>query len=113
MIDCIFCKIVDGVTHAEITHQAEEIIVFKSIQPRAPVHLLIIPKKHVLSIKELTEEDRNLTSSLIYTAKEVAEREHLPGYRLAFNVGRAGGQVINHLHLHLLGGWKDGELTEV
>lgn len=109
--DCIFCDIVLGKVSAEIVKQTDGLIVFKDIKPKAPIHLLIIPKKHVKSVIELAEEDRQLVSDTIYMAKEVAEEQGLQGYRLGINVGREGGQVVDHLHLHLLGGWKETHST--
>lgn len=105
--DCIFCDIVLGKVSAEIVKQSGDLIVFKDIKPKAPVHLLIVPKKHVKSITELTEEDRQLVSNAVYMAKEMAEEQGLRGYRLSINVGREGGQIVDHLHLHLLGGWNN------
>lgn len=109
-MDCIFCDIADHSVSAEILHETEELVVFEDIKPKAPVHILIIPKKHVPSIKKLTGADHALVSGLIYAAKDMAERQHLSGYRLCFNVGREGGQVVDHLHLHLLGGWTETQL---
>ena len=91
---------------AEVVKESSDLIVFKDIKPKAPVHLLIVPKKHVKSIAELTEEDKWLIGDMVYAAKEMAEEHHLSGYQLVVNVGRAGGQIVDHLHLHLLGGWE-------
>lgn len=88
-------------------------VAFKDINPKAPIHLLIIPKKHVESIASLTEEDRMLLSDIIYAAKDLAASLGLRGYRLSYNVGREGGQAVDHLHLHLLGGWINGVHGEI
>ena len=109
---CIFCDIAFGKMPAEITKDTDTIVVFKDIKPKAPVHLLIVPKKHVQSIAELADEDRGLVSDMIYVAKDMASSNGLMGYRLAFNVGREGGQLVDHLHLHLLGGWKESTNNE-
>ncbi len=80
---------------------------FKDIRPHAPVHLLIVPREHIRSLNNLGEKDRDTIFRMIVTAKEMAEKQSIAesGYRLVFNVERGGGQVIFHLHLHLLGGW--------
>jgi|SRR3989338_4138051 len=107
--DCIFCDIVLGKRSAEVIKQTGGLVVFKDIKPKAPIHLLIIPKKHVKSIIELVGEDRELVSDMVYMAKDMAEEQGLQGYRLSINVGREGGQVVDHLHLHLLGGWNTSQ----
>ena len=106
MNDCIFCAIAKKEKPAELVHETADVVVFKDIKPDAPVHLLIVPKKHVVSIAELAPEDRGLVAELLFTAKDVAKAQGLSGYRLCFNVGREGGQIVDHLHLHMLGGWK-------
>jgi len=106
--DCLFCKIAGKQTDTEILFENDILVVFRDINPHAPVHLLIVPKKHIRSINDLTEEDRSIVSELIMTAKEMAKKEGVDssGYKLLFNVEKGGGQVIFHLHLHLLGGYK-------
>jgi len=108
MEDCVFCNIVNKTVEAEILYENDNLIVIRDILPKAPVHLLIIPKKHVLSINHLLGGDKDLIVEMVYTAKEMAEKFGVgtSGYKLIFNVGRDGGQVIPHLHLHLLGGKK-------
>lgn len=90
---------------SEIVYESDEILVFKDIKPSAPVHYLVIPKEHIQSIAHLQENHSEIISRVIYAAKLVAEKLGLKGYKLVFNVGREGGQIIDHLHLHLLGGW--------
>lgn len=82
-------------------------VVFKDIHPHAPIHLLIVPRRHIRSINDLTEQDRDVISEMILRAGEMAKERSISdsGYKLLFNVERGGGQVIPHLHLHLLGGW--------
>lgn len=108
-MDCIFCKIIKGESPAEIIHQDENFVVFKDIHPKAPVHILIIPKKHITSINHLEEVDKELMGELFLVAKKTAHVAGIrdSGYKLVFNVGRGGGQLVDHLHLHLLGGWKN------
>lgn len=106
MNNCIFCQIINHQQPAEIVYEDKEMIVFKDINPKAPVHLLIVPKKHIDSIEHLKEEDRELASRMIFLARKMAQEQGLAqtGYKLLFNVGRAAGQLIDHIHLHLMGG---------
>ena len=108
--DCIFCNIAAGKSDTEFLHETPNLVVFKDINPHAPVHLLVVPKKHIRSINDLTEEDAGTVSELVTAGKEMAAEAGVAasGYKLVFNVERGGGQVIFHLHLHLIGGWKDG-----
>ena len=106
--DCIFCKIVNGEIPTEFLYEDETLVVFRDINPHAPVHILIVPKKHIRSINDLTENNREIISRMIMIGKDVAQKESInsSGYKLLFNVERGGGQVIFHLHLHLIGGWE-------
>ena len=106
MNDCIFCRIVEGEETADFVYQDEEIVAFKDIYPRAPVHILIIPRRHIPSAADLTDEDAPLMGHLLLVANRVARQLGLDqqGYRDLIQVGRGGGQTIFHLHLHLLGG---------
>lgn len=108
MSDCIFCKIASGAIPSEFLHETETLVVFRDIAPKAPVHLLIVPKRHIRSINDLTEEDREIVADLFFAAKEMAKKEgiHRSGYQLQFNVEKGGGQEVFHLHLHLTGGWQ-------
>ncbi len=107
-MDCIFCQIVAGKITSEILHQDEEVIAFRDINPRAPTHLLIIPKKHIPSLIHLSEAELPLMGHMVSVANRLAKREGISesGYRLAINCGKEGGQLVPHLHLHLLGGRK-------
>jgi histidine triad (HIT) family protein len=106
--DCLFCNIVRGKTDTEFLLDTKDVVVFKDIHPHAPVHLLIVPKRHIRSINDLTEDDRAILAELLMTGKEMARRQHVAqdGYKLLFNVEYGGGQRVFHLHLHLLGGKK-------
>lgn len=110
-MDCIFCKIINKEMNSEVVYKDETFIAFKDINPRAPIHVLVIPKKHINSVNDLKETDKELIGGLILTAKKVAEKLEIKdqGYKLAFNVGRSAGQIIDHLHLHVLGGWQTEE----
>lgn len=109
MKDCIFCDIIEGKKEAEIVYENDRFMAFKDINPKAPVHILIIPKKHIVSINHLQEDDKDLMAALFLIVPKIAEQEEIKekGYKLVFNVGRGGGQMIDHLHLHLLGGWEN------
>jgi len=104
---CIFCQIANGQTGTEILYQTDTLVVFKDINPHAPVHLLFVPKKHIRSVNDLTGADQEILSELIMVAKEMALEHGVArsGYKLLFNVEKGGGQVVFHLHLHLLGGY--------
>lgn len=104
-MDCVFCKIVKKEIPADFLYEDDGLVAFKDIHPSAPVHNLIVPKEHIASIAHLEGNHKEVLAALIYKAKELAAQAGLKGYKLVFNVGREGGQVIDHLHLHLLGGW--------
>jgi histidine triad (HIT) family protein len=105
MNNCIFCKIIAGEIPSEKVFESEEIIAFKDINPQAPVHILVIPKRHIDGADTLTEEDTELAGKLILTVAKIAEQFHLQsGYRIVTNIGVNGGQTVRHLHFHLLGG---------
>ena len=93
---------------SEIVYQDEKILAFKDVKPKAPVHLLIIPKKHIASVSDLRKEDRELIGELCLVARKLANEYKISGtgYRLIFNIGEDAGQTVDHLHLHLLGGKK-------
>jgi histidine triad (HIT) family protein len=106
--DCTFCEIIRGERPADFLYRSESVVVFKDIRPHAPVHLLIVPTRHIRSLNDLTEEDRDVISEMILIAKEMARKSSISqsGYKLLFNVEMGGGQVIPHVHLHLFGGWQ-------
>lgn len=110
--NCIFCKIINKEIPGKILLETESLIVLQDRAPSAPVHHLIIPRKHIKSVADLEEIDREIISEIFMTAKKNAKEVGLAGYKTVFNVGRDGGQVIDHLHLHLLGGWKKKEDIE-
>ena len=104
MSDCIFCKIAEGEIPSEIVYQDEKIVVFKDTAPQAPVHILMIPKKHISSLDELGTEDSELISYMMLKIKEVTASQGLTdGYRVVINCGEDGQQTVKHLHLHILG----------
>ena len=107
-MDCIFCQIVAGKVPSNILYQDEEVIAFPDINPLAPTHLLIIPKRHIPSLAHLSEAELSLIGHMVNVANQLARKEGIAekGYRLAINCGEQGGQLVPHLHLHLLGGKK-------
>jgi histidine triad (HIT) family protein len=109
MDDCIFCKIIKKEIPTEFIFENNNLVIFKDIKPSAPIHYLVVPKEHVQSIAHLEGNHKEVLADLIYSAKDEAKKLGLRGYKLVFNVGKEGGQVIDHLHLHLLGGWKSQE----
>ena len=107
-MDCIFCQIIAGKVPSEIVYQNKEVIAFRDINPQAPIHLIIIPKRHIPSLAHLSEEESPLIGQMINIANHLAKMESISesGYRLVMNCGDEGGQLVSHLHLHLLGGRK-------
>ena len=105
--DCIFCQIIGKERPAEFIFEDQSLVVFKDANPHAPIHLLIVPRKHIRSLNDLTDEDRDVIPEMIFRAREVARQVGVSrsGYKLVFNVERGAGQVIFHLHLHLIGGF--------
>ncbi|MDO8633497.1 MAG: HIT domain-containing protein [Candidatus Wildermuthbacteria bacterium] len=102
MEDCIFCKIAKKEAEAKIEYEDEQFMVFHDLYPKAPLHLLLIPKKHIHSVDHLEIHDKELMGELILLAKKMASLKRLKGYQLGINVGREGGQMVDHLHLHLM-----------
>ena len=104
-MDCIFCKIVAGTIPAKKVREDELILAFHDIEPKAPKHILVIPKKHLVSLADATAADEALLGRLLLTAGEIAREEGLvKGYRIVISTGPEGGQTVDHLHVHLLGG---------
>ncbi len=101
---CIFCDIIQKKLPAEIIYEDSESLAINDIHPKAPIHILIIPKIHIESVKDITNEQKALPGEMINIATNIAKQKSLNGYKLVFNVGKEGGQIIDHLHLHLLGG---------
>ena len=102
MDECIFCRIVQKTVPSDIVYEDEDFLVFPDIRPKAPIHLLILPKKHIVSLMDVNQEDNELVKELLLIAKKVAEEKNIKGYKLQMNVGKDGGQEIDHIHLHLL-----------
>lgn len=107
---CIFCKIINKEIPAGIVYGNDEIVAFNDVNPQAPVHIIIIPRKHIERVSEIKEGDSALVGKLVLVAKKLAEEKKISdsGYRLVFNCNKDAGQVVFHIHLHLLGGRKMG-----
>jgi histidine triad (HIT) family protein len=105
--DCLFCQIAAGTKPADIVYEDDVLVAFRDINPHAPVHVLLVPKKHIRSINDLNPDDAPLVASMVMRARDLARTLHVDrtGYRLQVNVERGAGQVIFHLHMHLTGGW--------
>jgi len=109
-MNCTFCDIINKNSPADLLYEDDKFVVFKDINPLAPIHLLIVPKEHIPSVNDLKEGHKELIGGILLLAKEMAKEQGISdGYKLAFNTGRKGGQLIDHLHLHLMGGWKEDQ----
>ncbi len=104
--DCVFCKIANKTQESNILHETENIMIIQDIMPKAPVHVLIMPKRHIVSVNGLESGDGAMIAELVFAAKDYAAKAGVAesGYKLVLNNGKEGGQIIPHLHMHLLGG---------
>jgi histidine triad (HIT) family protein len=104
--DCLFCRIVDGDLSADIVYENDSLVAFRDIDPKAPTHILLIPRRHIATMNDLQEGDIALTGELFTTAARIAAEEGLAedGYRVVMNCNEAAGQSVFHIHLHLMGG---------
>ena len=109
MGDCLFCRIASGQADADVIAENERAIAFRDIQPKAPVHILVVSKEHHASLAETSDDDAAMLGELLRFSRVVAEKLGVArsGYKVVLNVGRGGGQLVDHLHLHVLGGWND------
>tara|TARA_B110000438_G_scaffold1095_1_gene1075 strand:+ start:690 stop:1034 length:345 start_codon:yes stop_codon:yes gene_type:complete len=108
MNDCLFCKMIAGEIPCNIVYENESVFAFRDIDPKAPTHILLIPRKHIRSINELGESDQTLAGELLLIAKKIAKDEGIDesGFRTIFNTNSDGGQTVFHIHMHILGGRK-------
>ena len=106
MADCLFCRIVAGTIPATLVHQDEHLVAFRDINPQAPMHVLIVPRRHVASLNELTESDDQIVGEMVRRAAAIARSNGFAdrGYRTVFNCNAEAGQTVFHIHLHVLGG---------
>lgn len=110
MSDCIFCKIANKEINSDFVYEDDEIIAFKDINPQAPIHILVIPKKHIESIIDLTDEDEMFVGKMYTAVRKIAKKLNIEesGFRLIVNCGKDAGQEVPHLHFHILAGKKLG-----
>ncbi|MBI2616767.1 HIT domain-containing protein [Candidatus Gottesmanbacteria bacterium] len=115
MDECIFCKIVLGQLPAKFVYQDDDIIAIKDIHPKAPIHLLVMPRKHRESLKDIKREDQEVLGKLLLVVQKVAADAKIAedGYKVFINSGHDAGQIVFHLHLHVLGGWKKAPRWDV
>ncbi len=106
MNECLFCAIVEGSVKAQIVYQDDQVLAFKDIAPKAPVHILIIPRKHLAGVSNVTDQDRAVIGRIFEIAAQLARQQRIAdsGYRIVVNSGADAGQSVLHLHYHLLGG---------
>ena len=104
--DCIFCRIADGEIPATVVRQDEHTVAFRDLDPKAPLHVLVIPRKHIASVNDVADDDAAVMGALLLAARDVAAAEGIAesGYRLVVNTGAAANQTVHHVHLHVLGG---------
>ena len=104
-MDCVFCKIVDGEIPSKIIYEDEELIAFDDLDPQAPIHFLVIPKKHIQSLETLDESDSELIGKIFLAIRKIAREKGIAdkGYRIVNNIGEYGGQTVPHMHFHVLG----------
>ena len=114
MDECLFCKIVKGEIPSTLVYQDEQVLAFRDINPVAPTHILVIPRKHILNINDVSTDDEQLLGHMLTVVKPIAEQEGITesGYRLIINCNQHGGQEVYHLHLHLVGGRPLGRMLQ-
>lgn len=115
MSDCLFCKIIKGEIPGKFEYRDDKIVAFHDISPKAPVHVLVVPVKHIESVIDIKEEDKSLMGEIMVGVRNVANKLGLDknGYKIVANNGKGSGQVVFHLHFHVLGGWKEKPEWEV
>lgn len=106
MSDCLFCRIIKGEVKGNIVYQDNSVVAFKDINPKAPVHLLIVPRKHIATVLDLQQEDQGLIGDIFAAANQLARDQGISkdGFRIVINCGPGAGQTVFHLHFHLMGG---------
>lgn len=106
MSDCLFCKILDGDIPCDKVYDNDHVIAFRDVNPQAPTHILVIPRQHISTVNDLTEDNKNIVGEMMLAAKQVAKQEGMEetGYRLVMNCNEGAGQTVFHIHLHILGG---------
>lgn len=113
MSDCIFCKVINGELPSKKVYEDEDFYSFWDINPKAPIHILTVPKKHIVNLDELEDSDNDLLGKILLLNKKLAKENNTTGnYKIVTNVGKKAGQTVLHMHFHLLGGWKDESEVE-
>ncbi len=104
--ECIFCSIAEHKVASNIAYETDNVLIIQDIMPKAPVHMQVISRRHIPSINGLTDGDKHMVAEMIFAARDYATKAGIsePGYKLVINTGKEGGQIIPHLHMHLLGG---------
>ena len=107
-MECLFCKIAEKEIPSSIVYEDEKVVAFNDINPQAPVHVIVIPRKHIEKISDITVDDVDIIGRLVFVSKDIAKEKGISdsGYRLVFNCNKDAGQAVFHIHLHLLGGRK-------
>ncbi len=109
-VSCIFCKVIEGTIPSTKVFEDDNLVAFKDINPKAPIHIIIAPKVHLANLDEVTEENSGILTDILLTAKKLAEENGTSGkYKVVTNVGEMAGQTVLHMHFHLLGGWASRE----
>lgn len=105
-MDCLFCKIAQQQIPAQIIHQDDHVVAFRDISPQAPVHALVIPRRHITTLNDIGPDDEGLLGHMVVTAQRIAAQDGIDesGFRLVMNCNREGGQTVYHIHMHILGG---------
>ena len=106
MSDCLFCKILDGEIPCDKVYENDQVIAFRDVNPQAPTHILVIPRKHISTVNDLTADDKKIVGEMMLAAQQIAKQEGIEeiGYRLIMNCNEGAGQTVFHIHLHILGG---------
>jgi len=106
MSDCLFCKILEGEIPCDRVYENDQVIAFRDVNPQAPTHILVIPRKHISTVNDLTVDDKNIMAEMMLAAQTIAKQESIEesGYRLVMNCNEGAGQTVFHIHLHILGG---------
>jgi histidine triad (HIT) family protein len=114
-MSCLFCKIVKGEIPSKKIYEDDDIMAIADISPKAPVHLLVMPKRHLVSLQEIDNNDQELMGKLMVAVTKIANQQGIgkSGFKIVINNGQSAGQAVFHLHVHLMGGWKEKENWEV
>lgn len=106
MSDCLFCKIIEGKIPCDKVYENDQVIAFRDVNPQAPTHILVIPRKHISTVNDLMADDKNIVGEMLLAAQAIAKQEGIEesGYRLVMNCNEGAGQTVFHIHLHILGG---------